>query len=77
MVTSEEVIDGRFSGGLRVGVIPMSMVARVLIEGDDPHKEARRHVLHTVQNKAGLDAKLRRAPTVPAAVSPLLARLHA
>lgn len=55
MVTSEVVIDGPFGDGLRVGLIPMSIVARVLIEGDSPLGEARLHVLHTLQNKSMLD----------------------
>ena len=68
MVTSEEVIDGRFRGGLRVGVIPMSVVARVRIEGDRPRQTARLRVLHTVVNKSMLEGDRRRAPPVPALV---------
>ena len=68
IVTSDSVMDGRFSGGLRVGVVPMSVVRRVRIEGDGPRAERRLRVLHLPGNKAPVDASWETPSSIPAAV---------
>lgn len=68
ILTSEHIIDGRFGGGLTVGVLPMSRIARVLIEGDDPPDPERLQVLHLVENKSMIGDHKRRIPAVPAPV---------
>lgn len=68
ILTSEHVIHGRFSDGLRVGVIPMSVVARVFIEGGPPSDPARLLVLHRMENKDVVPTHRPRTSTPPALV---------
>lgn len=68
VITSESVMDGRFGGGLRVGIVPMSVVRRVPIEEEDPRAEQRLRVLHVGGNKAVIDAAWEKPKTIPAAV---------
>ena len=68
VVTSGSVIDGRFSGGLRVGIIPMSVVRRVPVAGAGRHERERLRVLHEWGNKAGIDPRWARSYSVPAVV---------
>ena len=68
IVTSDSVMDGRFAGGLRVGVVPMSVVRRVPIAGDDPGAGRRLRVLHLMGHKAVLDASWETPASVPAVV---------
>lgn len=68
IVTSDSVMDGHFAGGLRVGVVPMSVVRRVRIEGDDPRAERRLRVLHLSGNKALVDSSWEKPSSIPAVV---------
>ena len=68
IVTSESVIDGHFRAGLRVGIIPMSVVRRVPIEGDTPHARRRLRVLHELGDKTVLGAGSEKSHRIPAPV---------
>ena len=68
IVTSESVIDGHFSGGLRVGIVPMPVVMRVPVAGADPQERERLLVLHVWGNKAVMDSRWEQSYSIPAAV---------
>ncbi len=69
ILTSPEIIDGRFAGGLRVGIIPMHVVARGRFRGwDEPL------VLHDSENGPRPPRRSRIPPPPPLKRRPSLSR---